>query len=56
MASFIKASHKGRYHEHLGLPEGAKIPLSDIHRDIHSKDAHVRKMAQFALNARHFKH
>lgn len=50
----IKPSHVGDYHAHTGIPEGQKIPQSVIDRDLKSKDTHVREMANFANNARHW--
>src|SRR5208282_882407 len=46
---------KGGLHKHLGVPEGENIP--DDKMEIKESDSeHVRKMKQFALNARKFKH
>lgn len=52
----IKKSHEGKLHKALGVPAGQTIPLGKIERAAHSKSPSLRKEAQFALNARHFKH
>lgn len=41
---------KGAFHKWLGKPEDEKITAADIDKGLKSKDAHVRKMAQFAKN------
>ncbi len=56
MKPMIKPSHKGMLHKALGVPEGQKIPLSKIEGALHSSDPHMRQMANFANNARDFKH
>ncbi len=53
MTSLIKPSHKGRLHKALGVPEGQKIPQAKISAALHSKNAHMRSMAQFASNMAH---
>jgi hypothetical protein len=45
-----KPGHKGGLHKALGVPQGEKIPKSKIEKASHSKDAHLRHMAQFAKN------
>ena len=52
----IKPSHKGLLHKELGVPEGKKIPASKLEAAAHSSNPAERKRAQFALNAKHFKH
>ena len=52
MAINIKPSHKGRLHENLGVAKGKKIPAERLESAKHSKNAAVRKQANFALNAR----
>ena len=52
----IKKSHEGKLHRALGVPAGQTIPLGKIERAAHSKSPSLRKEAQFALNARKFKH
>jgi hypothetical protein len=56
MSIDIKPSHKGKFHEWAKVPQGQEIPVSKIKQGEHSPDPSVRKMAQFADNARHFKH
>lgn len=43
---------KGSFHEWLGKKPGDPITDSDIQRGLKSNDPHVRKMAQFAKNAK----
>lgn len=52
----IKPSHKGKLHKALGVPAGQKIPLGKIEKAAHSKSPTLRREANFALNARKFKH
>lgn len=52
----IKPSHKGNLHKALGIPAGQKIPLSKEEKAAHSKNPTLRREAQFAINARKFKH
>jgi hypothetical protein len=52
----IKPSHEGRLHTVLGVPKGEKIPPNLLDDAMHSKSARVRKMAQFAMNAKSFNH
>lgn len=52
----IKPSHKGNLHKALGVPAGQKIPLSKEEKAAHSKNPTLRREAQFAINARKFKH
>jgi hypothetical protein len=56
MAINIKPSHQGLLHKRLGIPLGQPIPVSLLRRAAASKDPSLRKQAQFALNARKFKH
>ena len=46
----VDPSHKGDLHKALHVPQGEKIPKSKINKATHSKDAHLRHMAQFAKN------
>ena len=48
----IKISHPGKFHEWAGVPQGREIPISKIKQGEQSPDPAVRKMAQFADNAR----
>ena len=49
----IKPSHKGMLHRALNIPEDEKIPEERLIEAKNSKDAHIRIMANYALNARH---
>ncbi|MGH9665994.1 MAG: hypothetical protein ACRD9L_16330 [Bryobacteraceae bacterium] len=51
----IKPSHKGRLHEELGVPDGETIPLSRLLKLKNSTSLTLRKMVNFAVNARGFK-
>lgn len=51
----IKPGHAGRLHEALGLKATGKIPLHKVMEALKSKSASVRKMANFARNARKWK-
>jgi len=42
--------NKGGLHRALHVPQGEKIPKAKIEKATHSKDAHLRHMAQFAQN------
>jgi len=46
----VDPSHKGDLHKALHVPQGEKIPKAKINKATHSKDAHLRHMAQFAKN------
>ena len=52
----INPAHKGDLHKALGIPKDKKIPEKRIVEATHSSNAHVRQMANFAKNARGFKH
>jgi hypothetical protein len=52
----IKPQNKGKLHARLGIPQGQKIPASKLESAAHSKDPSLRKEAQFAINAKKFKH
>lgn len=56
MSIHIKPSHRGRLHRDLGVAEGHKIKAEALRRALHSKDPAVRKRANFAINARKWKH
>ena len=56
MAINIKPSHKGRLHEKLGVPKDKPIPAGKLAKAEHSKSPALRKEAQFAETAKHFKH
>jgi len=55
-APHIDPSHEGRLHKALGIPYGHKIPASALNRAKHSKNPHMRQMANFAKNAKHWDH
>ena len=46
----VDPSHKGDLHKALHVPQGEKIPKGKIEKATHSKNAHLRHMAQFAKN------
>jgi len=50
--SAIKEINKGAFHRWLGKAEDSPITTADIEKGLHSKDPHVRKMANFAKNAK----
>jgi hypothetical protein len=47
---------QGAFHHWLGKKPSETLTDEDIERGLKSKDAHVKKMAQFAKNARGFQH
>lgn len=47
---------KGALHEEENVPEGKPVPGYKLAEALHSKNEHVRKMAQFAKNAKKWKH
>ena len=50
MAKIVNPKHKGALHRALGVPEGEKIPESKLEAALHSKNAHIKHMAQAAKN------
>lgn len=56
MTIAIKPSHKGKLHRLLHVPQGQTIPQAKLEKAAHSKSASERAEAQFALNARQWKH
>lgn len=52
----IKPSHKGLLHKKLGVKQGEPIPEAKIEKAEQSKSPALRKEAQFAENAKSFKH
>lgn len=56
MAIQIKKSHKGLLHKKLGVAQGKKIPAAKLQAAAHSKSPALRKEADFAINAKKFKH
>ena len=51
-----KNIEKGGLHRDLGIAAGKKIPADRLRKAANSDDPKVRKRAQFALNARKWKH
>lgn len=49
----VKPSTKGDLHRALHVPQDETIPRSKIDKATHSKNPHVRHMAQFAKNVAH---
>jgi DNA-binding PadR family transcriptional regulator len=57
--SLYRALHKlrkGGLHRALGVAEGEKIPAAKLEAARNSKNAHVRKMANFAHTMKSWKH
>lgn len=57
--SLYRAMHhlnRGGLHKALGVPEGEKIPADKLEKAKHSKNSHVRHMANFASTMSGFKH
>ena len=52
----LNPAHKGALHRALGIPSGKPIPVEREEAAKHSPDPKVRQEANFALNARGFKH
>lgn len=52
----IKPSRKGSLHKALGVPKGKKISEKKLEKAEHSKNPKLRKKAQFAENAKKWKH
>jgi hypothetical protein len=52
----INPANKGKLHAALGVPQGQKIPAAKLAAAKKSKNPAVRKEANFAVNARKFKH
>lgn len=47
---------KGGLHKALGISSGETIPADKLESAKNSDNEHLRKMAQFAINAKKFKH
>lgn len=56
MAIRIKPENKGKLHRKLGVPKGEKIPAGKLADALHSKSESLREEAQFAENAKKWKH
>lgn len=52
----IKKSHEGLLHKNLGVSKKKKLTMDQIMSALHSQDPDVRKRANFARNARKWKH
>jgi hypothetical protein len=52
----INIKHPGALHKELGIPQSKKIPTTTLEKAAHSDNPTLRKRAQFALNAKKFKH
>ena len=52
----INPRHKGLLHKELGVPQGQPIPAGKLEAAAHSSNPAERKRAQFAINAKKFKH
>ena len=47
---------EGGFHEWLGKSKDAPITTADIQKGLHADSPHAREMANFARNARKWKH
>ena len=56
MSIKIKPENKGKLHEKLGVPKDKKIPAKALAKAANSKSPALRREAQFAINAKKFKH
>ena len=56
MAISINPSRKGLLHKKLGVPQGKKIPAGKLAAAKRSTSPSLRKEANFAINAKKFKH
>lgn len=54
MAEFLSGLKKGGLHKALGIKQGEKIPASKLQAHKNSSNEHMRKMIQFAINAKHW--
>lgn len=52
----IKPSNKGKLSRKLGVSESKDIPMKKLEKAKHSKSPALRKEANFAINAKKFKH
>ncbi len=52
----FKKIKKGAFHDWLGKSPDSPITAADIEKGLRSKDPKVVKMANFAKNAKKFKH
>ncbi len=56
MAIKIKKANRGKLRKSTGTKKGQKIPASKLRKLAKSSNKKTAKRAQFALNARKFKH
>jgi hypothetical protein len=54
--AFSHNNNKGALHDELNVPQGHKIPERKLEKAEHSQNPMLRKRAQLAENARHFRH
>jgi len=54
--SALPPSSKGKLHQHLGIPQGQKIPLKRIKKAEHSPNQTIAKEARLADTLRKFHH
>lgn len=52
----INPAHKGELHSELHVPQGKPIPEAKLKAAAHSSNPAERKRANFAENAKKFKH
>lgn len=52
----IKPENKGKLRKKTGTPKGKKIPMKVLEKEKKSPNPATRKQANFAINARGFKH
>lgn len=52
----INPANRGKLRAATGTPKGKNIPVAKLRKLAKSPNATTRKRAQFALNARKFKH
>lgn len=50
------SGHHGALHRALGVPEDEKIPADKLQAALHSKNPHIRRMAETAQTFKGFKH
>lgn len=56
MGKFLGNLKKNALHRALGVKAGKPIPHDKLMKALHSRNAHMRKMAQFAVNEKKFNH
>ena len=57
---FLEGLKKGALHQQMGVKQGEKIPVADLHSKLaaakKSGDVQTERRVVFALNAKHFHH